>query len=220
MSERITMVGLTRWVLAPQAARRRPLGRCSRSPVLPRCGRPEPRCRSSSSCPAREAFATNSRIAADLRQRRRRRAARPRRHPACRDDRRFARRRRPSSRPRWPGSRRRCRTRASPPTRPRTTARSSPRDGRTTFALVAIPARGGIEPGQAEARAAQAALAGVTVAGSPVSVTGLDALRAAAGRRSVRRRRACSWRSLLAGARCAARAGLRLRARSWRSCRC
>jgi putative drug exporter of the RND superfamily len=53
-------------------------------------------------------------------------------------------------------------------------------DGRTTFALVSIPARGGIDPGQAEARRAQAALAGVTVAGAPVRVTGLDALRAAA----------------------------------------
>ena len=54
------------------------------------------------------------------------------------------------------------------------------RDGRTTFALVSIPARGGVDPGQAEARRAQAALAGVTVGGSPVAVTGLDALRAAA----------------------------------------
>jgi putative drug exporter of the RND superfamily len=53
-------------------------------------------------------------------------------------------------------------------------------DGRTTFALVAIPARGGVDPGQAEARAAQRALAGVTVAGSPVRATGLDALRQAA----------------------------------------
>jgi len=55
------------------------------------------------------------------------------------------------------------------------------RDGRTTYALVVIPARGGVTPGQAEARRAQAALAGVTVAGSPVRVTGLDALRAASG---------------------------------------
>ncbi len=53
-------------------------------------------------------------------------------------------------------------------------------DGRTTFALVAIPALGGVNPGQAEARAAQEALAGVTVAGAPVHITGLDALRAAA----------------------------------------
>ena len=52
-------------------------------------------------------------------------------------------------------------------------------DGRTTFALVYIPAKGGVDPGQAEARRAQAALAGVTVAGAPVAVTGLDALRAA-----------------------------------------
>src|SRR5688572_8370435 len=54
-------------------------------------------------------------------------------------------------------------------------------DGRTTFALVYIPAKGGVAPGQEEARAAQAALAGVTVGGSPVEVTGLDALRASAG---------------------------------------
>ncbi|HEX4929557.1 MAG TPA: MMPL family transporter [Gaiellaceae bacterium] len=54
-------------------------------------------------------------------------------------------------------------------------------DGRTTFALVYIPAKGGVAPGQEEARQAQAALAGVTVGGSPVEVTGLDALRASAG---------------------------------------
>ncbi len=51
-------------------------------------------------------------------------------------------------------------------------------DGRTTFALVAIPAIGGMEPGQAEARLAQAAVAGATVGGAPVRITGLDALRA------------------------------------------
>jgi RND superfamily putative drug exporter len=54
-------------------------------------------------------------------------------------------------------------------------------DGRTTFALVYIPAKGGVAQGQAEARQAQAALGGVTVGGSPVEVTGLDALRASAG---------------------------------------
>jgi RND superfamily putative drug exporter len=53
-------------------------------------------------------------------------------------------------------------------------------DGRTTFALVYIPAEGGVDPGQAEARLAQSALAGVSVGGSPVEVTGLDALRAGA----------------------------------------
>jgi RND superfamily putative drug exporter len=51
-------------------------------------------------------------------------------------------------------------------------------DGRTTFALVYIPAKGGVTPGQEEAKVAQAALAGVTVGGSSVEVTGLDALRA------------------------------------------
>jgi putative drug exporter of the RND superfamily len=54
-------------------------------------------------------------------------------------------------------------------------------DGRTTFALVYIPAKGGVNPGWVEAKAAQAALAGVTVGGSAVEVTGLDALRASAG---------------------------------------
>lgn len=54
-------------------------------------------------------------------------------------------------------------------------------DGRTTFALVYHRAVGGVDPGQAEARQAQAALAGVSVAGAPVEVTGLNALRASAG---------------------------------------
>ena len=54
-------------------------------------------------------------------------------------------------------------------------------DGRTTFALVYIPAKGGVDQGQSEARLAEAAVAGVTVGGSPVEVTGLDALRASAG---------------------------------------
>ncbi len=54
------------------------------------------------------------------------------------------------------------------------------RDRRTTYALIYIPQPGGLEPGQLEARRAQAALAGVTVGGSPVEVTGLEALRAAA----------------------------------------
>jgi putative drug exporter of the RND superfamily len=54
-------------------------------------------------------------------------------------------------------------------------------DGRTTFGLVYIPAKGGVDPGWEEARAAQAAVDGLTVGGAPVEVTGLDALRAAAG---------------------------------------
>ena len=53
-------------------------------------------------------------------------------------------------------------------------------DGRTTFALVYIPDKGGVDPGRVEARQAQAALVGVTVGGSTIQVTGLDALRAAA----------------------------------------
>jgi RND superfamily putative drug exporter len=51
-------------------------------------------------------------------------------------------------------------------------------DGRTTFALVFTPFTGVIDPGRAEARLAREAVAGSTVAGSPVEVTGLDALRA------------------------------------------
>jgi putative drug exporter of the RND superfamily len=51
-------------------------------------------------------------------------------------------------------------------------------DGRTTFALVYIPPRAGLEPGQKEAQQAQSALDGATVAGAPVSVTGFEALRA------------------------------------------
>ena len=81
------------------------------------------------------------------------------------------------------------------------------------------PAQGGVEPGQAEARAAQAALEGVTVGGAPVEVTGLDALRPPprAARRAGR-----AWpsrrRSLAASARCwCSRSSS---PRSWRSCRC
>jgi RND superfamily putative drug exporter len=52
-------------------------------------------------------------------------------------------------------------------------------DRRTTFALVVFPAKGGVDQGQPEARLAAKALAGVTVGGAPVRLTGLDALRAA-----------------------------------------
>ena len=54
------------------------------------------------------------------------------------------------------------------------------KDGRTTFALISIPAPGGVDPGLVEARQAKAALAGVDVGGAPVRITGLNALRAAA----------------------------------------
>jgi putative drug exporter of the RND superfamily len=54
-------------------------------------------------------------------------------------------------------------------------------DGRTTFALVYVKALGGVDQGYPEARLAAAALAGVTVGGAPVEVTGLDALRATGG---------------------------------------
>jgi RND superfamily putative drug exporter len=51
-------------------------------------------------------------------------------------------------------------------------------DGRTTYALVYIPYQPGIEPGRAEIHLAEQALAEVAVDGSPVEVTGLEALRA------------------------------------------
>ena len=54
-------------------------------------------------------------------------------------------------------------------------------DGRTMFAFIYIRSKGGVAPGQEEARQAQAALAGVTVGGSAVEVTGVDALRASTG---------------------------------------
>jgi RND superfamily putative drug exporter len=91
-------------------------------------------------------------------------------------------------------------------------------DGRTTFALVYIPGKGGVDPGQAEAGQAQAALADATVGGSAVEVTGLDALRAAAGDNdsgstgvlleTLVGRSVPSWSSLSSSA------------RRWLSCRC
>ena len=92
-------------------------------------------------------------------------------------------------------------------------------DGRTTFALVYIPAKGGVDQGQAEARLAQAALAGVTVGGSPVEVTGLDALRASAGENEEQRHR-CPARHPACGARARSLSSPSSSARSWRSCRC
>jgi putative drug exporter of the RND superfamily len=54
------------------------------------------------------------------------------------------------------------------------------KDGRTTFALVytRMNLADGVDPGQADARAAQRAVDGLTVGGAPVHVTGLNALRA------------------------------------------
>jgi putative drug exporter of the RND superfamily len=51
-------------------------------------------------------------------------------------------------------------------------------DRRTTYALVYIPRVVELEPGRREARLAQEAVKGVTVGGSPVEVTGMEALRA------------------------------------------
>jgi putative drug exporter of the RND superfamily len=50
-------------------------------------------------------------------------------------------------------------------------------DGRTTFALVYVRSESPLEGGKEDARLAQTAFDGVTVGGSPVRVTGLDAIR-------------------------------------------
>jgi RND superfamily putative drug exporter len=52
-------------------------------------------------------------------------------------------------------------------------------DRRTTYGLIYIPHVASVESGRAEARRAQEALAGMTVGGSPVQVTSLEALSAA-----------------------------------------
>jgi RND superfamily putative drug exporter len=75
-------------------------------------------------------------------------------------------------------------------------------DGRTTFALVDIPARGGVDQGQPEARLAQNALAGVTVGGASIRVTGLDALRATGNDTREREPECCSGRCWPRSERC------------------
>ncbi|HEX6461565.1 MAG TPA: MMPL family transporter [Thermoleophilaceae bacterium] len=58
------------------------------------------------------------------------------------------------------------------------------RDGRTTFAIAYPPISGGsFGQNPKAARAARAALRGVTIAGAPVHLTGLDALSVATGQR-------------------------------------
>ena len=136
-----------------------------------------------------------------------------------RADRRLARRRRASS-----TRRSRRSQQALPDARTASYASTGDRafvsdDGRTTFALVYIPARGGVDPGQAEARQAQAALAGVTVAGS--AGRGHRARRAPRDRRrqrAERHRRAASRRCSARWARSSSSSSSS--ARSWRSCRC
>jgi RND superfamily putative drug exporter len=54
------------------------------------------------------------------------------------------------------------------------------KDRRTTFALVYTRLASAVNPGQAEASAAQKAVDGATVGGAPIQVTGLNALRAEA----------------------------------------
>ncbi len=92
------------------------------------------------------------------------------------------------------------------------------KDGRTTF-IVAYPPP---DPNQAfgdnpkAAKKASAALAGATVAGAPVHLTGFDAL--SQSRAAAATARACCWRRCsAASARCSCSPSCS--ARSWRSCR-
>ena len=116
----------------------------------------------------------------DLRQRRRRRADRPRRATPRRYDRGLARRPRGA---RCGAGEGRGRAAGGDDCLLCLDRRSGVRLRRWPHHLRARlhPGKGGVDPGQEEARAAQAALAGVTVGGAPVEVTGLDALRASAG---------------------------------------
>ena len=155
-------------------------GSSSRSPASPRSSRRATLFRSSSaSRAARPSRPTADRR--DLRQRRRRRAARAGRDAPEGHDGRLTRRRARNS------ARRSAKVEAAlPGSRVASYASTHDRafvseDGRTTFALVYIPAKGGVDPGRPRRDAAQAALEGVTVGGAPVEVTGLDALRASAG---------------------------------------
>ena len=172
---------LTRFVLDHKTPRRSASGSSSRSPRLAALGPANDALSQQFSGPGLEAFETNQAARRDLRQRRRHRPDRPRRARS--------RRARPSTRP---ASARQLDAAlakvaaALPDARIASYASTGDRafvsdDGRTTFALVYIPAKGGVDPGRVEAQAAQAALASVTVGGSPVEVTGLDALRASAG---------------------------------------
>ena len=99
------------------------------------------------------------------------RRARPSTHPASAS----------SSTPRSRRSRPRCRRRGLPPMPRPATGRSSPTTAAPPSPSSTSRPRVASTQGQEEARQAQAALAGVTVGGSPVEVTGLDALRASAG---------------------------------------
>ena len=93
------------------------------------------------------------------------------------------------------------------------------KDGRTTFALVYHPAVGGVDPGQVEARQAEAALAGVTVGGSAVRVTGPERASCLGCRQRRRRhRRSLGDTARRLSARCSSSSSSS--ARSWRSCRC
>ena len=93
-------------------------------------------------------------------------------------------------------------------------------DGRTTFALVYIPERPGLEPGQLEATRAQEAVDGVTVGGAPVQ-RDRASMRCAPRPRARRRTRAspssprCWWRG---SAPCSCSPSCSRR--SWRSCPC
>ena len=89
-------------------------------------------------------------------------------------------------------------------------------DGRTTYALVYVPYQPGLNPGVVEVPLAERALTGVEVGGSPVEVTGLEALRA---------RSAGGGEGVTSFSRSSSQAPVRFSSsrssspRSWRSCR-
>ena len=210
MSNRNAMTTLTRWVLRPQEARRRPLDR----PGDRRVRRDE----------ARRRRAVDRRSTSPAARRSAPTAASPRSTAAAATSLRSC----PSSRcPSGktvdsPGVTRELQaaldkvTAAVPGSRVASYASTRDRafvssDGRTTFALVSIPAPGGIDPGQAEARAAQEAVAGVTVGrrARPRHRPQRAARSRRArwgGRRGEPRRRGAGRRC-----RCTARAGVRVR---------
>ena len=222
MSKRNAMTTLTRWVLRHKKLVARPVGRARASPAFAAM-KPagDALVDGSSTSPASEAFAANSRIAAALRQRRRRRAARAGRDAAAGHDGRLARRRRRSSRPRCAKvagrAARRARRLLRLDARPGVRLQGRPHDLR---ARLHPGASGGVDPGQAEARAAQAALAGVD--GRRRARAGHRPRRAARrrGRRRQGRRREPGRRGAGRRRRRAARPGASSSPRGWRSCRC
>ena len=136
------------------------------------------------SIPDKEGALTNAEIAKRYdRHGRRRDAAAARGRAAEGQDGRLARRASATSRGSTRRSRRRCPAPASRPTPPPATARSSPATAQTVYALVyptGADATGSARTPRRRSKAS-AALAGATVGGAPVHVTGFDALMEQSG---------------------------------------